>query len=357
MPVEPVLEHSGSHLSKYDEVPQELHRAMLRLNFPSSYVVVGAYRLFTDKSLYVPAWNKCRNGARRGLICGFAWMCASYSIQRRIIKAALTNPSSIFSVRYITRFEETADDLSHETLLGFKLPFSISTYVAILLVGSQVTSIISFFVARNIRIVRKRVWDQTVASRGKGPDFWQPYVEEWDSPPVVNERWGRLDRMFKMWLWRVIIQKVILLPLSLYPFVGTFIAAAFKSLRTAQDLHKPVSPHFRLLLVNTDSRGKYFTTKKMTSHQEAVFIEERKWDYRSMHDISLLACLLTSRLVFGFVAALLEGLPIVGLVFTISNRIGAAMWAHDLEKRQHYVAAQRRTSVIDPRTGFEAVQT
>ncbi|KAG1735033.1 hypothetical protein EDB19DRAFT_1725691 [Suillus lakei] len=308
MPVETALDHSMSHLSKYDEVSQELHRAMLRLDFPSSYVVVGAYRLFTDKSLYVPAWNKCRNGARRGLICGFAWMCASYTIQRRIIKTVLTNPSSVFSVRYITRFTETSDDLSHETFLGFKMPFSISTYVAILLVGSQVTGIISFFVARNIRVARQRVWDQTVASRGKGPDFWQPYVEEWDSPPVVNERRGRPDRMFKMWR-KTIIQKVILLLLLLYPFVGTFIAAAVKGLSTAQDLHKP-----------------YFATKKMSTRQEAVFIEERKWDYR----------------MFGFVAALLEGLPIIGLVFTVSNRIGAAMWAHDLEKRQQYVAAQRR---------------
>ncbi|KAG1725710.1 uncharacterized protein EDB91DRAFT_1167635 [Suillus paluster] len=311
MSLEPAPNHSVSHLSKYDEVPHELQRAMLRLNFPS---------------LYVPAWNKCRNGARRGLICGFAWMCTSYKIQRRIINTILTNPSSIFSVRYITRFTETADELSHETLLGFKLPFSISTYVVILLVGSQVTAIISFFVARNIRIARQRAWDQTVASRGKGPDFWQPYVEEWDFPPIVNERLGRLDRMFKMWFWRMIIKKVILLPLSLYPFVGTFIAAAFKGVSTAQDLHKP-----------------YFAAKKMTHHQEAVFIEERKWDYR----------------MFGFVAALLEGLPIIGLVFTVSNRIGAAMWAHDLEKRQHYVAAQRRCdghmSVVGHSNAYEAV--
>jgi hypothetical protein len=140
-------------------------------------------------------------------------------------------------------------------------------------------------------------------------------------------------------------------------------------------LHKPVSPHFYLLFIHTDwACGKYFATKKMTAHQEAVFVEERKWDYRSMHDISLLACLLTLRSVFGFVAALLEGLPIVGLVFTVSNRIGAAMWAHgmfvhrcspsyipmfssDLEKRQHYVAAQRRTSVTSPSAGSEAVRT
>ncbi|KAF7791986.1 hypothetical protein EIP86_003013 [Pleurotus ostreatoroseus] len=63
----------------------------------------------------------------------------------------------------------------------------------------------------------------------------------------------------------------------------------------------------------------------MSKEQVAIFIEERKWDYRA----------------FGFTAALLEGLPIIGLVFTISNRIGAAMWAHDLEKRQHYVAESK----------------
>jgi hypothetical protein len=30
--------------------------------------------------------------------------------------------------------------------------------------------------------------------------------------------------------------------------------------------------------------------------------------------------------VFGFSASLLEGLPIIGLFLSISNRIGAAMW-------------------------------
>jgi hypothetical protein len=32
------------------------------------------------------------------------------------------------------------------------------------------------------------------------------------------------------------------------------------------------------------------------------------------------------RLAFGFAAALLESIPIAGLFFSISNRIGAAMW-------------------------------
>jgi hypothetical protein len=46
--------------------------------------------------------------------------------------------------------------------------------------------------------------------------------------------------------------------------------------------------------------------------------------------------------VFGFFAALLERMPILGLLFSISNRIGAAMMCHDYEKlqvRPHAVAS------------------
>lgn len=47
--------------------------------------------------------------------------------------------------------------------------------------------VINFFLRRNIAIAKQRVWDLTVASRGKGQAFWKPYVEEWDHPPVVTE--------------------------------------------------------------------------------------------------------------------------------------------------------------------------
>lgn len=57
----------------------------------------------------------------------------------------------------------------------------------------------------------------------------------------------------------------------------------------------------------------------MTPLQEELFIVERLKEFR----------------MFGFTAALVERIPLVGIVFSISNRIGAAMWAHDMEKRQH----------------------
>jgi hypothetical protein len=59
------------------------------------------------------------------------------------------------------------------------------------------TFMLHFFLARNIRTARERVWDQTIASRGKGPNFWGPYVEEWDVPPPVDLD----DKKRQGWAW------------------------------------------------------------------------------------------------------------------------------------------------------------
>jgi len=279
-----------------DSGPRELERASRRLQFPPSYVVVGIYRLVTDRSLSQPAWDKCKHGTQRGLVVGFVWTCLSFHVQRKFIELFLIHSARVTG-------------LSHETVFGYKIPFSLPTCAAVISLGSQMTLILGFFLRRNIRIARERAWAQTVASRGKGPDFWQPYVEEWEYPPFVDEsKKGAILKVFESSVGWFVLKKLILFPISLYPFIGVFVSAYFKALGTARYLHKP-----------------YFESKKMTPHQVAVFMEERKWDYR----------------IFGFAAALLEGLPFVGLVFTVSNRIGAAMWAHDLEKRQHFVAAQK----------------
>jgi hypothetical protein len=64
--------------SNVNPVPPELERAVRRLQFPPSYVIVGIYRLVTDKSLSRPAWDKCKHGTQRGLTVGFAWVCAVF---------------------------------------------------------------------------------------------------------------------------------------------------------------------------------------------------------------------------------------------------------------------------------------
>lgn len=69
---------------------------------------------------------------------------------------------------------------------------------AMLLVASQVEMILTFFLSRNMRIARDRAWAQTVESRGKGQEFWQPYVEEWSVPPrvLVDTPWSRFAKKY-----------------------------------------------------------------------------------------------------------------------------------------------------------------
>ena len=69
------LAHRPSINSSFVEhVPATLERAANRLSFPPSYIVVGAYRLITDKSILVPVWKKSQHGVVRGLGIGAAWV-------------------------------------------------------------------------------------------------------------------------------------------------------------------------------------------------------------------------------------------------------------------------------------------
>jgi len=257
------------------------------LLFTPSYTVVGIYRLLTDPPLRKMVWDKIRHGVRRGAIVGAVWAIATFRIQRLWV--------SFFLMR-----SPRVTGLSHNNMFGFGM--DVSTYATFIFMSSQIQSIIEFFLGKNIRIARERAWDQVLASRGKGPEFWGPYAEEWQKPPHVGtnpqttwERWATSS------IGRMIIKRVLILPLSLYPVVGLIVTSGIKAVATARYLHKP-----------------YFQSKKMTPHEVAVFMKERKPEYYA----------------FGFAAALLESTPLVGLFFTISNRIGACMWAFDLEKRQ-----------------------
>jgi len=128
----------------------------------------------------------------------------------------------------------------------------------LIILSSQISFILKFFLSRNLRISREHAWDQTITSRGKGPSFWQPYVEEWDLPPAVDiNQWTGLEKA-KSKLVRFAIKNcglaygfkipsdidltiiVILIPLHIIPVGGLFVTAAFKALDTAYHLHKPV---------------------------------------------------------------------------------------------------------------------
>jgi len=272
------------------------------LLFSPAYTIVGIYRLLTDAILRQKVWDKLRHGFTRGVIVGGVWAVGTFGIQRTIVRIFLINSPRITG-------------LSHEDIFGYKI--NVATYATCLFLSSQIQSIIQFFVGKNLRIARDRAWEHTLVSRGKAPEFWGPYVEEWQVPPKVGVTpQAKWEKWITSSIGRLIIRKAVLIPLNFYPGVGLVASSALKAIGTARFLHKP-----------------YFESKKMTPHEIALFMAERKWDYYA----------------FGFAAALLESIPLTGLFFTISNRIGACMWAFDLEKRQHLFRDGKLPPVEPPR--------
>ncbi|KAH8992977.1 hypothetical protein EDB92DRAFT_1796845, partial [Lactarius akahatsu] len=171
-----------------------------------------------------------------------------------------------------------------------------------------------FLLSPNLCIAPERAWDQAIASRGRvqhsGTLRLFRISGEWYVSPVASGQDWRWRGATLYWCnGYIFTRRVIQIPMHVLPVGGLFVTAVFKALDTARYLHMP-----------------YFQANNMTKKQIAVFVAEHKWDYR----------------LFGFAAALLETLPFVGLIFSVSNRIGAAMWAHDHEKRQHWFSEKKR---------------
>ncbi|KAI3620051.1 hypothetical protein CBS9595_002018 [Malassezia furfur] len=226
---------------------------------------VGVYRLFHDPKLWRSIWEASRHAVvRAGIIAG-AWVAFTFPFQGFL--------SSLFVGRI-----GTAVGAEH---------FVLETNLK-----------------KQLHHFRRTAYADTVASRGKPADWWTPYTEEWQKPPVPQSshaaRRGLSERL-KQGVIRWVTRKVLMIFTTSIPLFGVVVYAGFSALDYATMLQSPL-----------------FEAKHMTPQQVEVWVEERR----------------TSYWLFGFFAMLLERVPLLGMAFSISNRIGAAMWAHDLEKRQ-----------------------
>jgi hypothetical protein len=195
----------------------------------------------------------------------------------------------------VTTSADKIDGSQDSRILGFGLP-SLTTFAAMMFVLGQCHTIMEFWMKKKLKVCRNRAYENTVASRGKAQEWWTPYVEEWEDPPYEKAKQGSQKQKLYMRmatpLIRYFILKVALLPLSFIPFLGLVVSAAIRSLSMGRQLHTLL-----------------FAQKKMSALQIELWVTERQFQYRS----------------FGLVAALLESIPIIGMVFSISNRVGAAM--------------------------------
>ncbi|EIM21746.1 hypothetical protein WALSEDRAFT_60226 [Wallemia mellicola CBS 633.66] len=277
-------------------MPKEL------LNISPLYSLVGVYRLITDEKVRNPIWLICRKGLARGAISALLWSLSTWKIQKKIVATFMSNSPKV--LQYTTKALE-----NHIPLL---------TFATFMFVSAQATAILQFLLYKRIAESKKIAYDLTIQSRAKSDSFWGPYVEEYNletesgkqlklrAEKLATSRktgWrGLFEGQKRSKLLNLFITKVILLPLDVLPGVGLLLGAALRSVALARRLLKP-----------------YFVKKGMTAYEQELFIQERSFELRS----------------FGFMAALLERLPIVGLLCSIATPIAAAMMSVDFEKRQN----------------------
>jgi len=99
--------------------------------------------------------------------------------------------------------------------------------------------------------------------------------------------------------FRLIIEFIVLLPVTFIPVVGTPLFLILTG-RRAGPYH-----HYR-----------YFKLLKLKDKEKRAFIERRRWRYTW----------------FGAVSLALQLVPVLSMLFLLTTAAGAAMWAADLEK-------------------------
>lgn len=82
----------GSGPPKDVGLPDSLRSATQRLRLPPSYVVVGVYRLLSDKALFFPVWQKCRSGFLKGIAVGSIWV--RIHVSKLAVNRGLTVPNT-----------------------------------------------------------------------------------------------------------------------------------------------------------------------------------------------------------------------------------------------------------------------
>ena len=247
-------------------------------------------------------WDSCYRTVRRATLATLAWTFVSLPGQRLVSRLFLGRIGRAVGAK------ATYSYLEHWAgYIGLPMP-SFELLTTVLLVLNQVNVVFELFLGKELRRFRATAYDATVASRGKSADFWTPFTEEYSQLPQAEApsaphgvRARAMDGLRRR-VYRLLVRRGASALFGAVPIFGQLVTAALDALRYGEHMHRP-----------------YFAAKHMNAQQQAMWVEERR----------------TAYFLFGLVASLLERVPLLGLVFSISNRIGAAMWAHDLEKRQH----------------------
>ncbi|TPX57996.1 hypothetical protein SpCBS45565_g08102 [Spizellomyces sp. 'palustris'] len=216
--------------------------------------------------------------------------------------------------KLVARFLRSIDPrLGALSVLGVRL----ATWIALLLCMGEASLAVWVVLGNRLDATRAGLFDE-VLLRHAHVDIG-PFVEDPAHalpPHKVDKQQKTLRDLAQLATHRSNVTDIVRRParaavgfaLEFVPVVGPLAYAYLEGERTA------IEAHHRL-----------FKLKNMSPDERAKWILARRNEYSQ----------------FGFVAAALETVPLLGTITKFTNAVGAALWAADMERRQATVRASR----------------
>ncbi|CAF1133460.1 unnamed protein product [Adineta steineri] len=172
----------------------------------------------------------------------------------------------------------------------------ISFFVTLFEIGVTILVLSSLFLAYYMDVIFDAVWRQETMGVNPG-----------ESQRTISTTYSCIKSFLILILFRVFLL-VITSPLNLIPLLGTFLYIYVNGYYYAWSLH-----------------CRYFDLLGLTFLQGKHFVEENRSDYTN----------------FGVVGVFLEMIPFLNLITPITNVIGSALWACDIERFKEPLAHPR----------------
>ncbi|OSD04760.1 hypothetical protein PYCCODRAFT_1457702 [Trametes coccinea BRFM310] len=236
----------------------------------------------------------------RGILYSISHPQIILSVRHALLKSILSSAAIFAVLAFFTYLPQMA------ILAIFTGP--LAPLVALVVVGAESLLLLSFFVrALFLEPALTHVFDVTLQARGQGQLVREGKTRASQQSAVARGVQGTLVKPLQVFSKDGILRYVLTLPLNMIPAVGTVLFLLYNGYNGGPGWH-----------------ARYFQLKSFTKGQRASFVENRRAEYTA----------------FGMATLLFNFIPLVGLLFSFTNTVGAALWAAELEAQANLIDTQ-----------------
>ncbi|KAI0704512.1 hypothetical protein C8T65DRAFT_653774 [Cerioporus squamosus] len=234
----------------------------------------------------------------RGIIYSVTHPQILLSVRHALLKSLAASAAIFGVVAFFTYLPQMA------ILAIFTGP--LAPIIALIVVGAESILIISLFGrALFLETALTHVFDATLAAQGQSQLVKDGKTRTQSS--AARNVGSALVKPLQAFSKDGMVRYLLTLPLNMIPAVGTVLFLLYNGHTSGPGWH-----------------SHYFELKGFSKNQRAAFIEQKRAEYTA----------------FGMMTLLFNFIPLVGLLFSFTNTVGAALWAAQLEAQANLIDNQ-----------------